>query len=435
MLQRITIILAIIIFASCENLPKINQDIFSTDIDNFWMAYDKIVSTTDSAMQYQYINDLYINKGSIGLEKIMEARQYTAKSYVEAINKYPKFWTSIRENTHKHKEYNSRINESIQKLKHLYPDLKSAPIYFTIGALKTGGTILDKTVLIGNELSFADKSTVIDELPEWRKPFFQNYNPIEGVELLCTHEYVHTQQTALVDNLLTYCLYEGVAEFVSTKALNVPSNIPAIQFGKENEIAVKEKFEEDIFISQNTYNWIWGENQNELKVRDLGYYIGYSICEKYYDKAKDKALAIKEMIELDFSNEEQIEAFVDASNFLSNSLNQIYEKYEESRPTVLNINPTVNKSENVSAKLKEITLVFSTAMDKKSRGFDLGPLGVENVLRVQKVIGFSEDGKSFTFEVKLEPNKQYQSLVTNRFVSTNGVPLQPFLIDFKTGKK
>jgi hypothetical protein len=74
-------------------------------------------------------------------------------------------------------------------------------------------------------------------------------------------------------------------------------------------------------------------------------------------------------------------------------------------------------------------------MDKESRGFDYGPLGEEGVLRVQKVIGYSEDGTSFSFEVSLEPNKHYQSMVTNRFVSVNGTPLKPFLIDFKTGKE
>lgn len=434
-MQNLVLLFTLVIFTSCTQKPDVNQEIYTTDIDNYWIAYDKIKATNDTIIQYQYINDLFIDKGTVGLKNIMTARNYTAKEYVDAINNYPEFWTSIRENTYQSKEYNHRITESVQQLKNIYPDLTLVPIYFTIGSLRTGGTILDKTVLIGSELSFADKSTVIDELPEWRQPFFQDYTPIEGVELLCVHEYIHTQQAELIDNLLTYCLYEGVAEFVSTKALGVPSNVPAIQFGEDNEKVVKERFEEDMFVSQNTYNWIWGENQNELKVRDLGYYIGYAICENYYDKAKDKTAAIKEMIELDFSKEEQVEAFVDASNFLSDSLSLLFDKYEKSRPTVLTIEPSVNDDENVSSTLKKITLHFSTPMNKEHRGFDLGPLGVENVLRVQNVIGFSEDGKSFAFEVELEPNKKYQSLVTNRFVSEGGVPLKPFLINFKTASK
>ncbi|MFT5437355.1 MAG: hypothetical protein ACI840_002009, partial [Ulvibacter sp.] len=101
-------------------------------------------------------------------------------------------------------------------------------------------------------------------------------------------------------------------------------------------------------------------------------------------------------------------------------------------PEIVSISEFSNNSKNINATLREITINFSEPMNKETRGFDFGPLGEDNVLRVQKVIGFSEDGKSFSFEVKLEENKQYQSLVTNRFQSISGFPLKPFLIDFKT---
>jgi hypothetical protein len=38
-------------------------------------------------------------------------------------------------------------------------------------------------------------------------------------------------------------------------------------------------------------------------------------------------------------------------------------------------------------------------MNKERRGFDFGPLGEENALFVQQIIGFSEDGLQFTFEL------------------------------------
>ncbi len=430
---RIVYLFFIVAFlSSCTSSLTFKQEIYTTDIDNYWMAYDKIVATNDSTLQYQYINDYYISKGSTGLKNIMLAKNYTASDYVQSINNYPKFWASIRPNTYLSKTYDKRIMNSIGKLQKLYPGLKPVPIYFTIGAFRTGGTIFDNTVLIGTELSLADKSTHIEELPEWRKPFFIDYNPIDGIELLCTHEYVHTQQSALIDNLLIYCLYEGVAEFVSTKALGVPSNTPAIQFGKENERVVKHKFEQDLFIPRNTYNWIWGENQNELKVRDLGYYIGFSIAEGYFNKAIDKSKAIKEMIELDFTNDDQIESFVDAATFFSDSLSILYNRFEESIPTVLFVEPAINGSLNVSTTISTITIHFSEPMDKESRGFDYGPLGEDNVLRIEKVIGFSADGLAFTFQVKMDSNRHYQSMVTNRFVSEKGIPLKPFLFDFET---
>ncbi|SEL79552.1 hypothetical protein SAMN05421740_11076 [Parapedobacter koreensis] len=35
---------------------------------------------------------------------------------------------------------------------------------------------------------------------------------------------------------------------------------------------------------------------------DLGYFMGYAICKSYYEKAHDKKLAIKAIIELDYAD-------------------------------------------------------------------------------------------------------------------------------------
>ena len=432
-MKEITTILSVFILFGCSSTKNVSQKIYTDDIDHFWIAYDQIRNTEDSTLQLQYINELFIDKGSEGLKDIMYLKSYLAEEYVDAIFNYPQFWNSIRANTFLSKKYDKKVQSGIRKLQSVYPDLKEVPIYFTMGLFRTGGTVYDKKVLIGSELSFADKSTVSEELPEWRKPFFKDNEPLDGLVLLCVHEYVHAQQSELVHNLLSYCIYEGVAEFVSTKAMGVPSNTPGVAFGKDNEELVKQKFERELFIEKTTYNCLWGENQNELKIRDLGYYIGYAICEKYYDQATDKRKAIKEMIELDFHNEDQIEAFVDTTHFFSESLANLYLKYDNARPTVVRVEPDINNTVDVSHEIETITIHFSSPMDKERRGFDYGPKGEENVLKVQKVIGFSEDGMSFTFDVELEPNTNYQSIVSNRFLSEEGIALKPFLLDFKTG--
>ena len=433
-MTRIIAAVSMFILFGCSSSKNINQEIYADDIDHFWNAYDKIVSTNDTVLQLKYINELFIDKGSEGLKYIMLKKNYTDQEYVKAINNYPEFWRSVRANTLLAKSYDEKTNENIEKLRGVYPDLKPAPIYFTIGVFRTGGTIYNKTVLIGSELSLADKTTKIEELPEWRKPFLQNSEPINDLELLCVHEYVHTQQSELVDNLLSYCLYEGVAEFVSTVAMGLPSSTPGVHFGQANEALVKQKFQEDLFVVKHTYNWLWSENQNELKVRDLGYYIGYSICERYYNQASDKKKAIKEMIELDYHNEKEIEAFVDSSHFFTESIAKLYQNYDNARPTVVRVEPDINDQNAISPATKTITIHFSAPMDKKTRGFDYGPKGEKNVLKVQNIIGFSEDGMSFTFDVELKPTTDYQSLVSNRFLDENGFALKPFLLDFRTGE-
>ncbi len=413
---------------------KLKTEIISSDIDHFWEAYDAIAATPDSTRQYELLQKLYFDSGTEGLEAIRQRRRYTAKEYIDAIKNYPDFWKTIRKNTLAVQKVSPEIQKNIARLKKAYPELRPAPIYFTVGVFRTNGTISNGKVLIGSEMAMADKKVNTDALPEHLQFFYKTLNPIDDIGLLCTHEYVHTQQKELADKLLYYCLYEGVAEFVSTKVTGKPSYTPAIAFGKKNEARVKALFEKDMYQIENTYNWMWGVNRNELKERDLGYYIGYSICERYYDAAKDKKQAIKEMIELDYNNEAQIDAFVDKTGFFSRTLAQIEADFEKARPVATLLQPDTANRNAVAAGTVTIVLTFSEEMDKNFRGFDFGPLGEDNVLRVSRLIGFSEDGRSFRFETQLEPGKRYQSTATSKFRNKQGIPMKPLLIDLTTAK-
>lgn len=431
-MKKAFLVIIISSLTSVSFAQKIKQSFVSTDIDNFWIAYDEIISTKDSIKQYSLLKELYLNKGTQGLKSLIEVRNYTDKDFVDAINKYPKFWNSIRLNTLNAKSLYPEINSNIQKLKKAYPELKPSTIYFTIGAFRTGGTTHGYKVLIGSEVSLADKTTIIDELPIWRQPFYKTQNPINEIALLCTHEYIHTQQKEIVHNLISMCLYEGVAEFISCKVTDKKSDAPAIEFGKANQKIVIDKFVSDLFIMTNNYSWLWGENLNDLKVRDLGYYIGYEICERYYNLSKDKTKAIKELIELDYTNEKEIERIVNITKLLPKTLEELNYDYEKQRPTVIQMTPFENGSQVVKSGLTKITIIFSEPLVTYITGVDFGPLGQEYFPKIKPERVFGEDGKSWTFEADLKPNQHYQILISNNFRKENGVRLKPYLIDFKT---
>jgi hypothetical protein len=425
----------IIIFLIFSNLifgQDFKQEFISQDIENFWNAYDKTASTKDSLLQQKYFKELYLDKATQGLQSLILIRNYTQKEFLDYINNSPKFWNSIRHNTLNVSKLYSEIETDILKLKSHYPDLKPVPIYFLIGAFRTNGTIYKDKILIGSELSLVDKSAIIDELPEWRKPYFIEYkNPIEGLALLCTHEYVHTQQNELVDNLLTYCLYEGIAEFISCQVTEKESNSPAIKFGKTNPDEVVKQFVSDIFTGENVYNWLWGENQNHLKVRDLGYYI----AERYYNQSIDKNKAIKELIKLDYTNENEVERIVDSAKLLPKTLNELYSDYENKRPKVISIKPFKNRSQKVNLKTNQITIEFSEPMSDCCRGFNFGDLGQNHSIQIKSIVGWSEDKKSLTVEInELKPDWKYQLTIQN-FKNPDGYMSKDFLIEFKTKKK
>lgn len=411
------------------------QKIISDDVTNFWNAYDKIILEKDSTKQIQLINTLYINKGTPGLDGIMKARRYSAEEYVFAINHYPKFWTSVRKNTLQAGKYSNEIQKGINKLKEIYPDLKPKNTYFEIGILRTNGTILDGMALIGSEVALTDKSVITSEFDS-RYPHLRSYfdtNPIKNVIFLNVHEYLHTQQnTTLGNSVLAQTVLEGVAEFLAETALNKKSPNPQIEFGYKNEAQIKTAFEKEMF-SPYLGNWIWNNPNNAFGMRDLAYFVGFAICKKYYDESTNKKLAVKEMIELDYNNEQELVEFVEKSKYFAKPINIYKNEFEKLRPKVVGIKEFKNGSENVSTENKIVTLTFSQPMNTNARGFEYGPLGDSNVLIVKRVIGFSSDKTSFSFEVSLLPNHRYQSTVIN-FRDANNFPIEPFLINFKTSK-
>ena len=437
MRNTLLVVFIIISFFRCnKKTDNNNQNIITSDINNFWNAYDKIIATKDSILQYKYLDSLYIKKATLGLKGIIQARDYTSEDYITAINSYPKFWNSVRENTFKTVNYIDELNDGIEKVRGIYPELKPAKIYFTIGALRSNGTTIDSLVLIGSELAMTDKNTISSEFEgdlRVNRRFFFDSNPIDNLVLLNIHEYVHTQQKPAVNNLLSYTLREGIAEFVSVVAMGVPSAAPAINYGNKNK-KVKQKFEEEMFYGNNRHHWLWSDYKNEFNTRDLGYYIGYKIAEINYNNADVKQNAIKEMIELDYANEPQIEDFVNRTNFFSKSLEELYQDFDKSRPTILNIKQFKNNDISVNPNTKEITVQFSEVLNGKNTSVDYSELGKDYFPKITD--RFWEPGnKSWTMKVDLEPNKHYQFFVSNNFRTEKGIPLKWYLIEFKTAKK
>ncbi len=428
-----------LVFAFKVTAQDVEQLIISQDVENFWQAYDKIITTKDSIQQHNYLKTLFLDKGTPGLTAIMMVRNYTAQSYIDAINNYPQFWTSIRQNTFKAKEFASDIEADIAKIRNIYPHLKPAKLYFTMGAFRTGGTTLDSMVLIGSEIAMADESTVTTEFPHQlaHLPTYYKTNPIKSVSFNNTHEYIHTQQKTTIGNtLLAQCLIEGVAEFVTVLGTGKPSMAPALTVGKNNEGRVREILTRQLFNSFTDF-WFYSNADNEFNVRDLGYYAGYAICEKYYNQAADKLLAIKEMIELDYNNETDLLKFVDQSGYFTKPVNKIKKQFEKTQPRVTAIKEFKNGATNVSAGITQITFTFSEPMDDRYRSFELGPLGENNLLRLTKFLGFTADKKSVSFEIALKPNQQYQIIIGSGFRSgtTYPVSLQPYLVNFTTVAK
>ena len=411
--------------------------VITSDIDRFWLAFDQIKATPDTSKHRGLITALFIDKGTPGLRAMMTARRYTAQGYLDAIRLYPRFWNSIRANTLRAPSLAAAIDTGIRQLRFIYPELRPAPVYFTIGALRSNGTTLDGQVLIGSEIALGDSATDTSELA----PRFANIvtymttNPIRNVVQLNVHEYVHTQQRSYPYRLLHVSLSEGIAEFISVQATGKASTSPAIRYGREHTARVRDRFA-SILLSPSAIDWwLYNDTDNEFGIRDLGYYVGYAIAEGVYTQASSKRRAIKSLIELDYSSDESVAQIVDSSGFFTRPLTELIAAYEASRPTVTGVREFRNGATDVSPGLTRLTIDFSAPMDSAGRGFDFGPLGEAHVLSVRNVIGLGADRRSLVVEVALKPGSRHQVLLTDRFRTADGLPLQPYLIDVTTADR
>ncbi|MEO6524150.1 MAG: Ig-like domain-containing protein [Mucilaginibacter sp.] len=436
MYKTIVFSLLAVVFASLSFGQPKQQTVITTDIDNFWNAYDSIRTTNDSVKQIRYILNLYIDKGTSGLKAFMAAKDYTAESWVSSIRQHPKFWNSIRPNTQKVKNLDAEFEPQIAKLKTLYPELKPANIYFTIGALRSGGTTQDGRVLIGSELATGNAETDISEFTGNTRKFLNTYfitDPIKNIVALNIHEYVHTQEGHYGYNLLSQSIYEGTCDFVTQLVTGKTMPLPYMDFGPQHEAEIREKFKVEMYMP-SWNNWLYNSGSGGNWVPDLGYYMGYAICKSYYQNSPNKKLAVKQMILLDYTDSVAVEAFLARSKYFKERLDKpaLIKAYNAKRPSVVKLIPFTNGDTLVNASVKEIRLEFSAEMARNT-SIDYGPSGKDH-FPITGHLGFAADKRSIAYQVTLKPDTEYEFVVNDGFRSADGYPLKTYRVKFKTRK-
>ena len=298
--------------------PAPRVQVVDGDIHRFWAAYDAVRAESDPARQRDLFQRLYIDQGTPGLAAFMQAKGYTIDTFLDAIRAYPAYWDTVRPRTALAGQALEKLEIHLARLRELYPDLRPAGVYFEVGALRSAGTTLDDKVLIGVEMATGDASVDLSQMPPNLKRFFTTYfasDPLENLDLLAAHEVVHTQQRGERQTLLAQVVYEGVADFVAEKATGRMPKLPYVAYGPANDAAIRTAFRADM-NGADFGGWLYNGVNNPFGTADLGYYVGYVIASRYYDRAPDKAAAIKAMLELDYADQAAVQAFVDASGYL-----------------------------------------------------------------------------------------------------------------------
>jgi hypothetical protein len=291
-------------FADGPNQDPDAARLISSDLDNFWKAYE---ANTPETLADRLKSD-YLGTGSKGLAAFTNLRITDADKLAETITAHPEFYRSIKDTSLKAKDIELQIRASFYALKHLYSEAVFPDVYFLIGRMNSGGTITQDGLLIGVEMFSQHEGMPSHELSDWHK---QVVSPHEKLPLIVAHELIHYQQTYINNpkGILSYVLAEGIADFISERISGKRLNPHLAVFGDPQEQALWEEFK-TVMRTKDFSNWLYNGNSADGRPADLGYWMGYKIAQSYYDHATDKSQAIKDMLTI-----EDFDAFLETSRY------------------------------------------------------------------------------------------------------------------------
>jgi hypothetical protein len=183
-----------------------------------------------------------------------------------------------------------QIIKSLVKLKDYYPDAIFPPVYFVIGAMSSGGTSSDDGLIIGAEMYGRTPTMPKEELDDWLQTVIKS---VDEVPHIVAHELIHFQQTYDGGTLLSACLKEGSADFIAELISGKHINQHVHDFANPKERELWEEFRQR--MDKKDYDG-WLYSQSPGRPNDLGYWMGYQITKSYYENAKDKKKAIKDIL-------------------------------------------------------------------------------------------------------------------------------------------
>lgn len=281
--------------------------VVTSDITRFWEAIDG-GARSGEARRVEAFRDLYLRPGSPGLRCWMHERlvdgatvpatlreQVAAQELARITARRSRFYDAIRPNTLALRDRNpgtGAIRACLREVQTMYPDAVFPDIYFLIGRLTSAGTVGMVGLLLGAEMLCCDEHTPTDELSDWERA---NVAPVTAICTALVHELVHYQQSPLLRTatLLEKAVREGAADFI---AALITGAVPGAQrrntYGAAHESSLWNEFRQVMYDCESR-GWLYQGDRPRDRPADLGYYLGYRICESYYWRIGDARVAIR----------------------------------------------------------------------------------------------------------------------------------------------
>lgn len=273
--------------ARVEDVPLV-----TTDIDNFWAAYP--AALRDTAQAYRVFQEQYFDKGSPGLRDYFTRKHKgDARLFARRVIQRPRYYASARQTMLSVADQKPQILAAFRRLRKLYPPVRFNPIYFLVGGF-AGSTAQPAGLLVQVDGMANGPGVDTSELSLVQR---NRCGPVTDMPSLVTHEMIHNTQQPMDGTLLSGVIREGMADFVAELITGtLGTNARLHIYGNAHERELWHAFR-PVMFGNNPQHWLVNsQEETPEKPCDLGYYVGYKICQAYYDKATDKQQAVAAML-------------------------------------------------------------------------------------------------------------------------------------------
>lgn len=262
-------------------------EILTADATGFYALYEATAGKPSVAQLEQYLAE-----GTPSLREFAKLRRVTAQRIAEAMARDPSMYANGRTCLAELPAVRQRLVQVFAKLQAIYPQATFPPVAIVVGRSKPVGMTHPKGVVIGLEALCAAE--------------FMNPNAQDRLVHVIAHEYVHIQQTGVVEyepgdpaaTVLRESLGEGIAEFIAELVSGNVGNGRHAAWTRGKEVHIESAFALDVDSTDLT-PWLYNHTPGSQEPYDLGYWVGYRIAKAYYLQAKDKHEAVRALIEQD----------------------------------------------------------------------------------------------------------------------------------------
>lgn len=276
----------------------INCKFHYQDVTNFLAALDK--SETNWLNSPSYFYHEYFSKASNALFFYQKFKiQSSSHQFAYRVEDKKAYFQSIIPNLEQLHSQEKVLRMYFDKFELLYPDAVFPDVHYVVGCFNAGGTSSPFGLIIGAEMHTKVEDSDLTNFNNWEKNVVRNFS---NLPLITIHELVHIQQNSNYNNLLGNAIYEGAADFVSSLVCDSHINQYVHDWANKKEEEIWDEFEKEMY-KESTENWIGNADRAKDTPADLGYYVGFKICESYYDKQTDKKKALKDILTITDWNE------------------------------------------------------------------------------------------------------------------------------------